>query len=256
VTADRLTAHRDADYLLDDLVAAEEWHFWFRARRDLVLWAIQRHVPAARTVLEVGCGAGFVLSAIRDQDPQRFVIGCDRSVEALRRARQRDSRVPVFEADVRQLPLARQFDLILALDVIEHVDEDHLALAEMYRLTRPGGSLLLTVPQHRWLWSQVDEFSCHRRRYDRRELAAKVADAGFGIVHATSCFATTVPFALVARRRPRRAEDFDPSAELRLSALTNAVLRGLLAPEWMALKRGLSLPIGSSLLLVARRPAR
>jgi SAM-dependent methyltransferase len=247
-------AIHDAEYCFTNLIAAEDWHFWFRARRRLVLWALRRHLPHTRSLLEVGCGAGFVLAGLREQNSELCLAACDASREALAHARSRVSGVHLFQADARQLPIARQFDAIAALDVIEHIDEDDAALSEMFRALRPGGGLILTVPQHQWLWSRVDDYSCHRRRYDRRGLLAKIRSAGFEPLQVTSYFSATLPFALLSRLTARGGDSFDPTAELRIPRIVNAGLAALLMPEDVLVRMNVSLPIGGTLMVVARRP--
>jgi SAM-dependent methyltransferase len=243
----------DADYLLDDLVAAESWHFWFRARRQLVIWALRAYFPQRRTMLDVGCGTGFLLDGLRTSSADTALAGCDLLFEGLRRARQRLDGMPVFQADVGRLPVRRPFDAITALDVIEHVDDDEAALRELFRGLTPGGGLVITVPQHQWLWSEVDEFSRHRRRYSRTDMLSKLRAAGFEVLRCTSFFATTLPLMAVRLFRPQ-GDAFDPAAELRIPRLWSAVAGAMLRPEWLLIRAGLSLPIGGSLLVVARRP--
>jgi len=247
--------HSDAEYLVADLVAAESWHFWFKARRKLVLWALRTFFPGLRSILEVGCGAGFVLSDLRRSSPSgTFLAGCDVRYEAVSLARRRTRDVLFFQGDALRLPVRCEFGGIAALDVIEHLDDDRRALTEMYHVLRPGGGLLLTVPQHQWLWSEVDEFSRHRRRYGRRDLREKVETAGFDVLHCTSFFSSTLPLMAASRFR-RRGQAFDPAAELRIPRALNAAAAALLQPEWLMVRAGLSLPFGSSLLVVARRPS-
>ena len=143
----------DADYLLPDLVAAESWHFWFRARRQLVEWMIARTFPSLGSLLEVGCGTGFLLGELRDRFPGAALAGCDILFDSLRYAQPHLPRVLMFQADACRLPIERRFDVVIALDVIEHLDEDAAALREMFRVVERGGGLVLTVPQHQWLWS-------------------------------------------------------------------------------------------------------
>jgi len=242
----------DAEYLLSDLVAADPWHFWFQARRRLVLWALRTHFPMLRSVLEVGCGTGSVLSALRRGSPDALLVGCDIRFDALSGVRQR-SDLPLFQGDVRHLPVRQAFDAVAALDVIEHLDDDDRALAEIYQVLRPGGGLLVTVPQHQWLWSEVDEFSRHRRRYHRRELLDKARAAGFEILRCTSFFCSTLPLLMLSRFR-RRGEAFDAAAELHIPRAVNAIASALLQPEWLLVRAGVSMPIGSSLVVIARRP--
>jgi SAM-dependent methyltransferase len=243
----------DADYQLDDLVAAEPWHFWFRARRQLVLWALRSYFPRLRSLLDVGCGTGFLLEELRRTSPDLALAGCDVLLEAVCRARQRLRDVRLFQADILHLPVRRQLDAITALDVIEHLDEDAEALAEMFRALNPGGGLLVTVPQHQWLWSVVDEFSRHRRRYSRADVLAKMHAAGFEVLRCTSFFSSTLPLVALRRFRPR-GQAFDPAAELRIPGVLNAAAAALLQPEWLLIRAGASLPIGGSLMVVAQRP--
>ena len=155
---------RDADYLDADIQAAEASHFWFHARRRHVRWVLDRYFSEARLVLDVGCGTGFVLEGLQRGDRSRVLAGCDARIETLAMARRTLPGVLLFAADVEALPVRAQFDVVTALDILEHVDEDVRALAALRDVIKPGGGLILTVPQHPWLWSEVDDFSRHRRR--------------------------------------------------------------------------------------------
>jgi SAM-dependent methyltransferase len=243
----------DATYRRDDLMAAEQWHFWFQARRRLVLWAIGRLSDGTGSLLDVGCGTGFVLEGIRARFPRMDLSGCDAAPDALLFASRRVPGAFVFQAGAAGLPFEEEFAVITALDVIEHIDDDREALRAMYLALRPGGGLVLTVPQHPALWSPVDEFSSHRRRYTRSDLTSKVRGAGFELVRCTSCFTTTLPMVAASRLR-RRGRACDPLAEFRIPRPLNRLLDGLMECEWQLIKWGVSLPAGGSLLLAARRP--
>jgi SAM-dependent methyltransferase len=244
----------DADYLLADLVAAESWHFWFRARRRLVVWMIARAFPRLGSLLEVGCGTGFLLGDLRERFPGAVLAGCDILFDSLRYAKPRLPQGLVFQADALGLPIERRFDVVVALDVIEHLDEDVVALREMFRVLERGGGLVLTVPQHQWLWSATDEFSRHRRRYSRAELLAKTRAAGFEVLRCTSLFTATLPL-IALHRLARDGAGSQPVSELQISRAVNAVAALMLQPEWWLIKAGMSLPVGSSLMVMARRPA-
>ena len=98
-----------------------------------------------------------------------------------------NARVPdadLFQMDARQIPFREEFDVIGAFDVFEHIDQDQTVLEQMHAAVKPGGGIIVTVPQHRWLWSMVDEYSFHRRRYRRMELLQKVKAAGFEVAPA------------------------------------------------------------------------
>jgi SAM-dependent methyltransferase len=243
----------DAEYCWDDLIAAEERHFWFRTRRRLVLWAIGRYFTGARSLFDVGCGTGFVLEGVRRGFPAIRLTGGDVRLRWVEEAAPRLVGVPVLQVDARRLPFRGEFDVACALDILEHIEDDERVLGEMYRALRPGGGVLVTVPQHPWLWSAVDEFSRHKRRYTRRGLAAKLQRAGFAEVRLTSFFSFLLPALALARLRRRRVGDFDPADELRVSRPVNGILASLSSIEQLLLRASVSLPAGGSLLAVARR---
>jgi SAM-dependent methyltransferase len=248
------TAPHDASYRRDELEAAERWHFWFQARRELVLWAIGRFGARDGSLLDVGCGTGFVLEGIHARYPHLRLAGSDADAGTLERVMRRVPDALVFQGFAADLPFREHFDVVTALDVIEHIDDDREALASMCQALKPGGLLVVTVPQHPSLWSEVDDFSRHRRRYTRRELIEKVRTSGYAIERCTSCFFVTLPMLIAARRRPQRGV-FDPLAELRIPKSLNRWLRALVGLESAAIRAGLSLPAGGSLLMVARRSA-
>ena len=245
------TVARDATYLDTQIRAAETRHFWFRARLRLVQWTLRRYFPAAERLLDVGCGTGFVLEGVRQSAPSLALAGCDLRIETLDIARQRVPGALLFAADMTSLPFASEFDVVTALDVLEHMDDDLAAFEGLLKVIKPGGGLILTVPQHPWLWSAVDDFSCHRRRYTRAALEGKARTAGFDIVRGTSFFAVTLPMLALSRFWRRGA--FDPGAELQIPPALNTILGAVLGAESTLVRWGASLPFGSSLMLVARR---
>jgi SAM-dependent methyltransferase len=242
----------DAEYRYDALAAAESRHFWFVRRALLLSWAVARYFPSAQSVLEVGCGSGGVAAVLSDALPAVKVTAGDTRLDGLQYTRRRAPRVDVMQFDIRALPFDAEFDVAGAFDVIEHLDDDTGALAAMRDAVKPGGGVLITVPQHPWLWSAVDEFSHHRRRYTRAELRAKLASAGLEVIRMTSFAAAGLPLVWISRRVPRR---FDPERELNIPSAANAVLGWLLALEHRLIAAGVSLPAGGSLLAIARRPA-
>ena len=244
----------DADYLLADLVAAESWHFWFRARRQLVEWMIARTFPRLGSLLEVGCGTGFLLGDLRDRFPGGVLAGCDILFDSLLYAQPRLPGVLVFQADACELPIERRFDVVIALDVIEHLDEDVAALREMFRVVERGGGLVLTVPQHRGCGAPPTSSAVTDGVTVAAELLAKTRAAGFEVLRCTSFFTATLPL-IALHRLTRRGAGSPPVSEVRISRAANAVAELVLKPEWWLIKAGVSLPIGSSLMVVARRPA-
>ncbi len=242
---------RDADYAHDALVEAEGRHFWFKSRARLVRWVLHRYLPRTTKLLEVGCGTGFILAEIRVSFPAMRLTATDALLTSLALASRRLPGVCFYQADACRIPFREEFDVVAAFDVLEHLDDDTGALREMAQAIRAGGSLLLTVPQHPWLWGEVDSWSRHRRRYTRRGLVATLNRAGLELAFATSFSTLTLPLLLVNRRR--KVRQFDPLSELRIGDGANTALGWISAVERGLIHGGMTFPWGGSLLAVARR---
>jgi SAM-dependent methyltransferase len=236
------------------LPQVEEKSFWFRSRNALIIWALRRYFPKGQSLLEVGCGTGFVLRGVRDAFPRMRLVGGELFEAGLAVAAQRVPDAKLLKLDARDLPFKEEFDVVGAFDVLEHIDDDKRALASMYRALRPGGGLLVTVPQHPRLWSAVDEYSRHVRRYQRGELPRKLRECGFDVLRHTSFVSLLLPLLALSRLRFRDKNDFDPLSEYRAPRFVDSTLGWVQAAERALIRRGLSFPAGGSLLVVARRP--
>jgi SAM-dependent methyltransferase len=245
----------DASYF-GRLAKLEPGSFWFRSRNRLLCWALKHYFPDAQSFFEIGCGTGFVLTGIRKELPRLTLVGGEVFSAGLSLAADRLPGVDLYQMDARQIPFESEFDAIGAFDVLEHIRDDELVLAQMYRAVRKGGGIILTAPQHSFLWSEVDEYSRHVRRYSMFNLKAKVERAGFKMLRATSFVSLLLPLMLIARLKKRPANtEFDPVAEFKLTALANYVLERVMDVERAMIRLGLSFPVGGSLLLVAKKPA-
>lgn len=234
------------------LAEREAESFWFRARNALINELMGRHFPGAADFFEVGCGTGFVLSGLTGGALTR-VAGSDLHPSGLLRARERLPDAELLQMDARHIPYEDEWDVIGAFDVLEHIEEDRAVLAELRRALRPGGGLIVSVPQHPWLWGPFDDYAHHVRRYTRRELVGKLRAAGFQVRQTTSFVSVLLPAMVLsrARQRLRGAQAFDPTAELRLPRALNRAFTGALALERGLIARGVSLPAGGSLFVVA-----
>jgi len=236
------------------LAALEPDHFWFRARNRLIAWALGRYFPEACSLLEIGCGTGYVLSGIHQACPKLVLTGSEIFSQGLACAARRLPGVPLLLMDARRIRFAEEFDVLGAFDVLEHIGEDEQVLEQMYRAVKPGGGILLTVPQHPLLWSYADEVARHVRRYRAGDLRSKLERAGFRMVRSTSFVSLLVPLMLVARRAKQRDDsEQDLLAELRLPAWKNRLLEWVLNLECLLIRWHVPLPAGGSLLMIARK---
>ncbi len=225
-------------------------------RSALIVWALRKYFGAAKDLLEIGCGTGYVLACLHDAFPQLRLSGSEVLAAGLPFASSRMTGAELLQMDARSIPFDREFDVVCAFDVIEHIAEDGEVLEQMYRAAKPGGGIMLTVPQHAWLWSRTDDYARHERRYSRRALIDKVRAAGFSVLRVTSFVSLLMPLMIASRALDgvRRHESGTP-AEFRLPEWLNAGLcRGLDLERWL-IGLGVSFPAGGSLLLVAQRPA-
>ncbi len=238
-----------------ELTELEAGNFWFRARNKLILWALQKHSPGMKSFLEIGCGTGFVISAISKQFPDTMLSGSEYLEEGLVYARQRVPGAEITQMDARHIPYKSELDAIGAFDVLEHIEEDEAVLQQICKALKPGGVVFITVPQHRWLWSAVDEYACHIRRYGANELHQKVCRAGFEIIRSTSFVSTLLPAMYLSRLLKRNKMDvsMDAMAELRINPILNKIFEWLLNLELGLIRVGVALPVGGSRLLVARK---
>ena len=238
------------------LAELESGSFWFRSRNRLLCWALEHYFPDATNFLEIGCGTGFVLAHIRKEFPQLTVAGSEVFSKGLSFASERLPGVDLFQMDARQIPFESEFDVVGAFDVLEHIRDDELVLSQMYRAVRQGGGILLAVPQHSFLWSRIDEYSRHIRRYSRSELKAKVERAGFKTLRTTSFVSLLLPLMLIGRLKQRLTNnELDPAAEFNLSIPWNFLLECIMNIERTMIRLGVAFPAGGSLLLVAKKPA-
>jgi len=237
------------------LAAREDRNYWFRARNRLIVWALRRHFPGLRDYLEVGCGTGYVLSAVEAAFPSATTVGGEAQLAGLEHAVRRVRRSRLLQIDATRIPFRGAFDVLGCFDVLEHIEEDGRVLAECFLALRQGGGIVLTVPQHPFLWSAADEYAQHLRRYTRAGLVGKLHQAGFRAVLVTSFVALLLPAMLAARARRRHLDtDYDPDAEFAVGRVTNALLEGVLDFERQLIRFGLRFPFGGSLLVVARKP--
>lgn len=238
----------------EQLAALEAQNFWFRSRNKLIVWALKRHFPAMQRYLEIGCGTGYVLAGVAQAYPAARLVGSEIFSAGLPYAAARVKTAELLQMDARQIPYVDEFDAIGAFDVLEHIEDDEQVLAAMCRALRPGGGIIITVPQHPWLWSSADTNACHVRRYKVSELREKAQRAGFTLTYETSFVSLLLPAMLASRlgKQRKKAGEADLS-ELRLPGWLNQVFETTMNLERQLIQIGLRFGLGGSRLLIATK---
>jgi SAM-dependent methyltransferase len=228
-------------------LSVEDRHWWYVGRRAVVEAALDRAgLPRSVRVLDAGCGGGGNLASLARYGP---VTGLEPSTEAASRARARGLG-DVVEGTLEQLPFEDgSFDLAVALDVIEHLDDDVAGLVEVRRVVAPGGLLLVTVPAYPRLWSRHDDVNEHRRRYVRRTLLSSALAAGWQPVRTSHFNFLLLPLA-GGSRLLERARGSEPEASdfERTPPWLDGPLQLPMRLEARLIRAGVSLPAGLSLL--------
>jgi SAM-dependent methyltransferase len=236
------------------LADIEASHFWFVARNELMVGLSDRYFPKARCFLEIGCGNGIVLSALKGSRHWERLVGSDLHPTGLAQARVRMPQgVEFVQMNAVAIPAVAAFDLIGAFDIVEHVADDEGVLRAIHRALRPGGGTIISVPQHPWLWSGADDVAHHQRRYRRGELEAKLRRNGFELLASLSYTAILLPLMVASRIKARiKPSEQDLNREVSLSRAVNAALLTLLRAEVRLSLAGVRWPAGGSRVIVAR----
>ena len=242
---------------IETLEALEATYWWHLGRRRVIEKLIERFVAGPRplAILDLGCGTGRNLRLL-----ERFgnAVGVDSSPRALAAARRQGNADRVAGADALRLPfLDRSFDLVSALDVFEHLEDDVAGFGEVRRVLKPGGHLLAAVPAFRFLWSEHDEVLGHRRRYVASEMHQKLNLAGFQVIKRTYAISFAFPLILAYRiwRGLFPKVDGPSTSYVMLPAWLNGLFAWLLAVE-ASIMGVMNLPIGTSVFVVGRRVER
>lgn len=224
-----------------------------RVRRDRFLisrvdtWIYEKVMPyLGKRILEVGCGLGNLMERMLDRE---LVVGIEKDPDTAAHLRERyrgSKNVQVYALDIcdpEVLNLKRlQLDSVVSLNVLEHIEDDELALTHMREILQPNGRLIIVVPAHRWLYGTMDRAIAHWRRYSKSSMAAKLDRADFTLLKQEYM---NIPGALgwfVSGRLLRRP--LPPSGQLKVF--------NLLVPYIKAVEQVFSPPFGLSLVTIGR----
>ena len=242
--------------LYGEMYEREGDYWWFAARRRIVLSLVDRYVKPAHTprFLDVGCGTGSMLQALEGRGE---AVGVDASEEALALAATRTGAELVRgEVPGVLYGLGRNFDCVLMLDLLEHVEDDAGTAGAAAGLLEEDGVMIITVPAHPWLYAPRDAYHHHLRRYRKGEVRRLVAGTGLAEEFTSYYNALFFPVA-VAQRLWSRLGGKEPGPDIKpLPRSLNGIMEESFAAERFLLGR-MPLPWGLSLVAVARkRPHR
>lgn len=226
---------------IEKLAELEGTHWWYAERRAMLARAISGVTPG--DAVDVGAGAGGNTKVLADAGWRTAAVELSRVGAKLAKSR----GTAIIRADARNLPFANeQFDLLVSMDLWEHIEDDRSAAAEALRVLRSGGRAFIAVPCDMALWSDHDVAVGHVRRYEKQQLLDLVSGAGFQIVDIAYWNVLLRPVAKWRRKRDAGGSDLS-----RLPEVVNAGLRTIVAAErFLPVQR---LP-GVSLVVRARRP--
>jgi SAM-dependent methyltransferase len=229
----------------------ENLHWWFVVRRKLLKSILSSvNVPMNSLTLDIGCGTGSNLRALVSAG--LHAIGLDRSVYALGLVR-RKGGFPLLAGDLSHLPIkTRSVGLIIAMDILEHLEHDAEGIFESYRVLNNGGILFITVPAFKSLWGIQDVVTGHKKRYSRKEITSKLEKVGFEILK-SSYFNFFLFFPIFIARRLMHLLRLRIRSENEVNfPLLNFFLKTIFSMEPYFLKY-FSFPLGVSIFCIARK---
>ena len=182
---------------LDILFAQEEKHFWFLCRKEFILQHIKNYISKENRIMEIGAGTGNVSRFLQKNGYKNISVG-EMHLNGLRYAKNYGIE-ECYKFNLLDSPFENEFDSILMFDVLEHIQDDDLALQNINKSLKKNGNLILTVPSHMWLWNRDDTIAGHKIRYTKTNLIKKLENNGFKIINARYFFMSITPLLYLRR---------------------------------------------------------
>jgi len=239
---------------LDSLYASEKEHFWFISRRERIILAFEKYSTKFSRIFEIGAGTGYVAQGLQKAG-YKVAVG-EIHLSGLRYAKKNGIK-ECYQLDLFSPPFQDEFDAIGMFDVLEHLNDDSRAVHEVSKMLTPGGNLYITVPAHRWLWSEDDEIAAHKRRYNKKTITQTVESAGLQVKEVHYFFITILPLLylrhlLKSGNNSEINENNHKTISFHINPVINKLLLVLTRLE-NRLSKWLPNIAGGSLLLVATR---
>jgi len=176
---------------LDNLFKVENNHFWFIARKEFILQNFKKYIPTDKNIIEIGAGTGNVSRYLKEHKYDDISVG-EMHLNGLKYAQSYGIK-ECYQFDLLDSPFENEFDVVCMFDVLEHIEDDNLALKNVNKSLNKNGQIILTVPSHNWLWNRDDTIAGHKIRYTKRQLIDKLKANGFEIEEARYFFMFITP---------------------------------------------------------------
>jgi len=228
-----------------------ETHWWFVGRRRLFKLLLSSKIRKSPLLLDVGCGVGSNLSLL---DSMGFkVIGLDSEMYSLSLTKGRFSTTPLINGNLLSLPFkTNSFEMIIASDVLEHLEEDTFGIKEIHRVLKQEGEAILTVPAFQFLWGIQDEVGRHKRRYSKNQFIKKIEGEGFEVLRSSYFnFFLFLPILLIRRIIQLFSLKIESENNIN-SPFLNSIFKAIFSLEPYLLKY-LVFPFGVSLFCIVRK---
>ena len=238
-------------------------NFWDRSRYRLFKELIKQETDSLSEVdfLEVGCSNGMFIKTLLDIDGLK-ITGSEIYLKGLLVAKKFIPNVEFIQLDIATTTLENKtFNLITAFDVLEHIEEDELAISNIYKMLEQGGKFIISVPQHQFMWSDFDKLVNHQRRYSRKELIKKLEATGFKINYASSLVFLLFPLMIASRiqdfllsKKLGKSNDSEKfNQKITISKPIDRVFNFIMLIDEFFIRHRFSLPFGGTLLIIAQK---
>lgn len=239
---------------LDNLYHAENRHFWFIVRKEFILQNIKKYIKKNEKIIEIGAGTGNVARFLMENGYSNISVG-EMHLNGLKYAKQYGIN-ECYQMDLMNIPFENEFDAVCMFDVLEHIEDDDVALQNIRKSLNGGGKIVLTVPAHMWLWNRDDAIAGHKRRYTKKELVEKLKNNGFEILEARYFFMSIIPLlflrTIVNRDNANEIRQEEYSNDISMNNILSSILLFVSRIE-NKINKLLPNLFGGSLFVIARK---
>lgn len=238
---------------LNSMHAVEQNHFFHVARRRILLYLFKKYLNKNMSIIDMGCGNGEMSQLLIENG---YTVDCAEIFLAGLKICKSRFETRYFQMNLNKNPFENEYDALISIDVLEHLEDDISVLKGFYKSAKKGGIIIIVVPAYMFLWSDKDEYDCHKRRYSRKELVEKVKKAGFTIVKTNSFNTLLLPLMIAVRsfRKVITLFGFKKYAidEERINPIINNIFNWIFYIEFQLFKHT-NLPVGGSIVVVAKK---